>query len=109
MRGAQRPDVRAAAGRLVQALDAAAEPRRTNRTTKALRWLWAIRTGFAVSMGVMSFKAEAGHHLVPKELSSGRNVFDKLGDWFTLLTLDATEIDVAALASGARGERVPGR
>jgi 4-hydroxyisophthalate hydroxylase len=41
--------------------------------------------------GRMSFKAEAGHHLAPRDLSSGRNVFEELGDDFTLLAFGAEE------------------
>jgi hypothetical protein len=57
--------------------------------------------------GRMSFKAEAGHHLPPKELSSGRNVFEELGDGFTLLALDAPDDSVAALQAAARQHEVP--
>ncbi len=35
------------------------------------------------------FKARAGHHLAPAVLSDGSNVFDHLGDGFTLLALGA--------------------
>ncbi len=57
--------------------------------------------------GRMSFKAEAGHHLAPRELSSGRNVFEELGDGFTLLALDADEASVQTLSSIAQAARVP--
>ena len=47
-------------------------------------------TGAACSaLGSHAFKARAGHHLAPHPLSSGRNVFEELGDGFTLLSLDA--------------------
>jgi 4-hydroxyisophthalate hydroxylase len=39
--------------------------------------------------GTHSFKARAGHHLAPRALSSGRNVFEALGPGFTLLCFDA--------------------
>lgn len=39
--------------------------------------------------GVHSFLARAGHHLSPQPLSSGENVFEKLGAGFTLLAFDA--------------------
>jgi len=57
--------------------------------------------------GRMSFKAEAGHHLAPRELSSGRNVFEELGDGFTLLAFDADDTSVQALSSAAQSARVP--
>ena len=55
----------------------------------------------------MSFKAEAGHHLAPKPLSSGRNVFEELGDGFSLLAFDATDESVEALRLAAVRNRVP--
>lgn len=41
------------------------------------------------AVGVHSLAAKAGHHLAPQMLSDGRNVFDALGDGFTLLAFDA--------------------
>jgi hypothetical protein len=52
--------------------------------------------------GRMSFKAEAGHHLAPKQLSSGRNVFEELGDGFTLLAFDAADESVRSLEAAAQ-------
>jgi 4-hydroxyisophthalate hydroxylase len=57
--------------------------------------------------GRMSFAAEAGHHLAPRLLSSRRNVFEELGDGFTLVALDAEEVGVDALESAARALDVP--
>ncbi len=57
--------------------------------------------------GRLSFKAEAGHHLAPNELSSGRNVFEALGDGFTLLALDADDRSVSALEAAASASHVP--
>ena len=57
--------------------------------------------------GRMSFKAEAGHHLAPKVLSNGRNVFEDLGDGFTLLALDAPDASVGALEDAARQRSMP--
>jgi len=55
----------------------------------------------------MSFKAEAGHHLAPKGLSSGRNVFEELGDGFTLLAFDAEDQSVRSLEEAALHNKVP--
>jgi 4-hydroxyisophthalate hydroxylase len=44
--------------------------------------------------GKHEFVARAGHHLAPQRLSSGRDVFEELGDGFTLLAFDA---DIAAV------------
>src|SRR5205085_3840514 len=57
--------------------------------------------------GRMSLKAEAGHHLAPRQLSSGRNVFEELSDGFTLLAFDADDSWVRSLESAARDRRVP--
>jgi hypothetical protein len=55
----------------------------------------------------MSFTAEAGHHLAPQALSSGRNVFEELGDGFTLLAFDADEQAVQRLEAAASTHAVP--
>jgi 2-polyprenyl-6-methoxyphenol hydroxylase-like FAD-dependent oxidoreductase len=57
--------------------------------------------------GRMSFKAEAGHHLAPKGLTNGRNVFEELGDGFTLLAFDAEDQSVRSLDAAARQSHVP--
>jgi 4-hydroxyisophthalate hydroxylase len=57
--------------------------------------------------GRMAFKAEAGHHLAPKPLSSGRNVFEELSDGFTLLAFDAPAESVQALETTAHANNVP--
>ena len=57
--------------------------------------------------GRMSFKAEAGHHLAPKQLSSGRNVFEELSDGFTLLAFDPEDQSVRSLEAAARQRHVP--
>jgi 4-hydroxyisophthalate hydroxylase len=41
------------------------------------------------AVGFHAFAARAGHHLAPQPLSSGRSVFEELGDGFTLIGLDA--------------------
>jgi 4-hydroxyisophthalate hydroxylase len=55
----------------------------------------------------MSFKAEAGHHLAPRTLSDGRNVFERLGDGFTLLALDAPHGSVEAIQHAAAALGLP--
>ncbi len=57
--------------------------------------------------GRMSFKAEAGHHLAPKKLSSGRSVFEELSDGFTLLAFDTDDGAVRVLDEAARQRKVP--
>jgi 2-polyprenyl-6-methoxyphenol hydroxylase-like FAD-dependent oxidoreductase len=57
--------------------------------------------------GSYSFVAEAGHHLAPRALSSGRNVFEELGADFTLLAFDAPPAAIAALEDAAHTLRMP--
>jgi 4-hydroxyisophthalate hydroxylase len=40
------------------------------------------------AVGSHRFAARAGHHLAPQPLTSGRNIFEELGDGFTLLAFD---------------------
>src|SRR5260370_15172580 len=66
------------------------------------------RTGGVCSIhGRMSFKAEAGHHLAPKALSSGRNAFEELSDGFTLLALDAEDQSVRVVEEAAQHNNLP--
>ncbi len=57
--------------------------------------------------GSHSFMARPGHHLPPRLLSSGRNVFEELGACFTLVALDASDSDVAAFRDAAGGQNIP--
>lgn len=63
--------------------------------------------GRSSAHGVHSFKARAGHHLTPVRLSSGHDVYEELGPWFTLIAFDAEDADVAAFAHIARALHVP--
>ena len=54
-----------------------------------------------------ALKAEAGFHLAPRTLSSGKNVYEELGSGLTLLALDAPDNDVATLESAAKSLKVP--
>jgi hypothetical protein len=55
--------------------------------------------------GSHQFKARAGHHLAPTKLASGVNVFEVLGEGYTLLAFgtDATNQQVFANAAEAAG------
>src|SRR6185295_9621575 len=69
------------------------------------------------AIGPHSLKARAGHHLAPQPLSSGRNVFEELGDGFALLTFGdsgadaflragkALKIPLKVVADSCAGER----
>jgi 2-polyprenyl-6-methoxyphenol hydroxylase-like FAD-dependent oxidoreductase len=58
------------------------------------------------AIGSHAHAARAGHHLTPQPLSSGQNVFDRLGDGFTLI--DLTEGSAgAAFEQAAASLRIP--
>jgi 2-polyprenyl-6-methoxyphenol hydroxylase-like FAD-dependent oxidoreductase len=57
--------------------------------------------------GVHTFTARAGHHLPPRLLSSGRNVYEELGTTFALLALDADEPSVSAFEEAADSAGIP--
>ena len=57
--------------------------------------------------GEYSFAAQAGHHLAPRMLSSGGNVFEELGDSFTLLAFGVDDGAVQRFADAAASLRVP--
>ncbi len=63
--------------------------------------------GMCSAHGTHTFKAQAGHHLPPRLLSSGRNVFEELGADFTLLAFGADEPAIAAFEQAARSRNVP--
>jgi 4-hydroxyisophthalate hydroxylase len=57
--------------------------------------------------GSHTFKARAGHHLPPQLLSSGRNVFEELGNGFTLIALGVDDSVGASFAHAAEARGVP--
>ena len=66
------------------------------------------REGAPISIhGKHKYAAQAGHHLTPQPLSSGRNVFEELGQGFTLLAFDAGEASVGAIDSTAKSLNIP--
>jgi hypothetical protein len=58
------------------------------------------------AIGSHQFAARAGHHLAPRQLTSGRNVFEELGEGFTLLDFGAPEA-AAAIRHAADASGVP--
>ena len=58
------------------------------------------------ALGSHAFAARAGHHLTPQPLSTGRNVFEELGQDWTLLALDGDAGICHAFAAAADSMRV---
>jgi 4-hydroxyisophthalate hydroxylase len=65
------------------------------------------RAGTCSAVGTHRFTARAGHHLAPATLGSGRNVFDELGDGFTLLAFGASPGVTEAFRGAADSMGVP--
>lgn len=63
--------------------------------------------GLPSARGEHVFEARAGHHLPPRTLSDGRNVYQALGAGFTLVALDAEDATVAAFRDAAAAAGVP--
>ena len=59
------------------------------------------------AIGSHQFAARAGHHLAPRQLASGRNVFEELGEGFTLLDFGAPDVAAAAIRRAAEARGVP--
>ena len=59
------------------------------------------------AIGSHEFAARAGHHLTPRLLSSGRNVFEELGTGFALINLGADEDLVRDISRAAETRDVP--
>ena len=63
--------------------------------------------GHCSAHGSHMFIARPGHHLAPQPLSDGRNVFDALGDGFTLLAFGADDGAVAVFEQAAAASGLP--
>ncbi|MBR0687781.1 FAD-dependent monooxygenase [Bradyrhizobium manausense] len=64
-------------------------------------------SGISSAIGSHEFVARAGHHLAPRQLATGRNIFEELGGGFTLLDLGGAEKAVADIARAAKADDVP--
>ena len=53
------------------------------------------------AVGRHDYRARAGHHLAPASLSSGRNVYEELGEGYTLLAFGAAQDAVVLLRDAA--------
>jgi 4-hydroxyisophthalate hydroxylase len=69
--------------------------------------VWGPTGASCSARGSHSHAARPGHHLAPEPLSSGRNVYEELGDGFTLLAFDTPDATVAAFEAAARGLTLP--
>jgi len=63
--------------------------------------------GVCSIQGEYSFVAQAGHHLAPRALSSGRNVYEELGGGLTLLAFGAEDGAVRRFENAAASLHMP--
>jgi 4-hydroxyisophthalate hydroxylase len=63
--------------------------------------------GVSRARGDYMVRARAGHHLAPRMLSCGRNVFEQLGDGFALLAFGVEDSAVAPFEESARARHIP--
>jgi hypothetical protein len=112
-------------GELINRFDPAREPEAFRRTWEELKSgsgpivanyepnyegspvVFGPPNGVSRARGTYVAKARAGHHLTPRKLSSGRNVFEELGDGFALLAFDAQDDAVARFETRARRHGIP--
>jgi hypothetical protein len=70
-------------------------------------WQNHVASHVCSAKGSHQFKARAGHHLAPAVLSNGKNVFEELGNGFTLLALGGASTDTQVLMDAAAAAGVP--
>ncbi|WP_022724576.1 FAD-dependent monooxygenase [Rhodopseudomonas sp. B29] len=63
--------------------------------------------GTPSAIGSHAYQARAGHHLAPHPLSGGANVFDRLGDGFTLIDLGSDAARTKPFVDAAKSLGVP--
>ncbi|CCE08776.1 Monooxygenase, FAD-binding [Bradyrhizobium sp. STM 3843] len=68
--------------------------------------VWGTPGAVSSAIGNHAYAARAGHHLAPQPLSSGRNVFEELGQGFTLVALGADDA-ASHFVQAAADLRVP--
>jgi 2-polyprenyl-6-methoxyphenol hydroxylase-like FAD-dependent oxidoreductase len=69
--------------------------------------VWGSEAAPCSAVGSHRFTARAGHHLAPRELSSGRNVYHELNQGFTLLDFEGTGDAVEAFRAAAAALDIP--
>src|SRR5262245_1471448 len=69
--------------------------------------VWGPPGACCSALGAHAFRARAGHHLAPQPLSSGHNIFERLGAGFALLSVDGDEAVCGAFAAAADRLAVP--
>ncbi|MEI8144985.1 MAG: FAD-dependent monooxygenase [Alphaproteobacteria bacterium] len=63
--------------------------------------------GVSSAVGRHRAEARAGHHLTPRKLTDGRDVYEALGSGFTLIALDAADQVVSGFTEAAEALGIP--
>lgn len=69
--------------------------------------LFGPPNGVCRARGDYQVKARAGHHLAPRMLSNGRNIFEELGNGYALIALDIDDADIRRFAVAAEARKCP--
>jgi 4-hydroxyisophthalate hydroxylase len=69
--------------------------------------VWGGEGTACSAIGSHQTAARAGHHLAPRRLASGRDVYEELGDGFTLIDLDGDAVSVQRFRDSAAEMGVP--
>jgi 2-polyprenyl-6-methoxyphenol hydroxylase-like FAD-dependent oxidoreductase len=69
--------------------------------------VWGPSGSRCSAVGSHSFLARAGHHLAPRQIRPGRNVYEELGSSFSLLALQDGDAVPARFEEAARRLRIP--
>jgi 2-polyprenyl-6-methoxyphenol hydroxylase-like FAD-dependent oxidoreductase len=69
--------------------------------------VWGPPGSVCGAIGSHQFGARAGHHLTPRQLPSGQNIFEQLGEGFTLIQLKSSAAAIADFEAAANGLNVP--
>jgi 4-hydroxyisophthalate hydroxylase len=63
--------------------------------------------GVSSAHGEHKLEARAGHHLAPLTLSSGKNIFEEIGNDFCLIVLNGKQNTIANISNAARDLEMP--
>ena len=69
--------------------------------------VWGPPDSSCSAIGSHQFAARAGHHLTPLKLACGQNVFEQLGEGFTLIKLGVSDALVENFAAAAKTLNIP--
>jgi hypothetical protein len=69
--------------------------------------VWGPPGSSCSAIGSHQFAARAGHHLTPRQLRSGQDVFEELGEGFTLIELNSSAAAAQDFDAAAKSLSIP--